>query len=522
MPRFQFSSFYRFGNIIIGSESFIPASFTVDKLISSFVSKFKELPFFEYDDEYIVLLVNVENVISPSTELGINQIKKIIALSNQAKLSMENKIDNRIRIDVEEWGADVLEHVEDYFLKKEIEKGIEALWTICNLSGKWTELQFLSADVLDDLFLGIKERSKTKSREKQQPNLLVQALVYDRTEFFPKGHDGYLFDIFEVLCNNLEQGYQFNSTELFPWLMDKHIPGQANCWNLYKKDESNSKLQKIREVLKSKLFENANMEYALAWFFSQKDEIRNSEAFDKYKFLSEFNKNYNEFANERKMAVILLGAFLGYKYFYDALYDSLSLPFFKDSYKQTISSTHQILSSSTIEQANDIPEDYSALGETNLRDIESIDLKPVEFSKTKRKPKQKQGKDNKSQRIENVIQNELEFQVTSIIEPEIPITENKDEIPLEIIRNNPDEAKENKLLSEEIKAELRGKIRTIRGLKNNFEVVTWVIKCCELLKNSNNHTEKELIRLLLDKDKPEGFGKVNAEKIAKEVIRLIS
>ena len=441
IPRFQFTSLYKFGEMFVESTNMISVDLQENVLISKLTDILVKLPYFEYDEEYIILEITTENSESAQIKVLIQQVVEIIALSHQAKISIESKVDRRINIEVTSWSKAILKNIEDYYQRKIVEKGIDALWRISGFEGEWRNENSLPANVLDDLILGIKERASFKSKDKQQKNILVQAIVYDRTEFFPSGNDGYLFDIFEILCNYLKVNYQFKHTELYPWLLEKHIYGKANCWQVYTGDISNIKLKNI----KSKLVENypsaIKWENALAWFLAQKEAIRKKGQFDPIQFPIDLKNGLKEYEAERKMAVILLGAFFGYKYLYDALYDEIPLKFFKkpisEIKKETGLSKYPQKGKDQFEES--LPDD-AILGRKGENGQSPKDEKLSGNPKDKlTKGKQKTSgttttktKSKKEKLPETPSKNDNPIVVAETQKPE------KD-IPMEVVRNNQDE-----------------------------------------------------------------------------------
>ncbi|WP_372775242.1 hypothetical protein [Mangrovibacterium sp.] len=329
LSRFQFNALYKSGEINIDLKNCIDADMPESVLIKKMADALLLLPFFEYDEEYLIIGAKINSNDTSFPRIEIPNIDEVLVLSNEAKLSLSTKLDNRIQLSYYPWCKQVLSEVQQLWQLKIQEKGVDALWKISGFQEDWKTLDFLPPNLTDDIFQGLKARESYKSKDKQFNNLIIQSIVYDRTEFFPEGYDGYLFDLFEIMCNHLQEGYQFKSTQLFPVLEELHYHKPGRCWEFFKLDRENKNLEAIKTKFRELTSDNLRWEYVFAWFLSQKEYIQKKGEFNLEHYRVELERTFDEYKNERKVAVIMLGAFFGYKYFYDALYDSVTLKFFK-------------------------------------------------------------------------------------------------------------------------------------------------------------------------------------------------
>jgi len=502
IPRFQFNSFYKSGYLFVKGTDIVHDNSSDSRLVEDLVGIFKKLPYFEYDDEYLILAVEMEAPENEDTTLSITQVKEIMALSHEALISIESKFDTRIHIITSKWATEVLARMERHYTRLSVENGISALWKISDFIESWKDEFFMSEALLYEIIEGVVERGQTKSLDKMQPGIISQAIVYDRIETFPEGRDGYLFDIFEILCNNLQLGFQFKHTELYSWLLEKHISGQSNCWTTYAQDNSFEKLINIKQTLRSKFPDvKLRWENAIAWFLSQKVVFQKREQFDIKQFRNELNLNLKDFLPERKLAVILLGAFLGYKNLYDSLYDVLDLGFFKK--KETITeekAPHPNRKAEEPEHTTETTEEPTTKAKTT---------KP---KGTKRASKAKGKKESASHAMTLDFDITKEKTATTIIE-NIESSQNK-EIELEIIRNSESEISTSPTaLSENKKGEINGII--LKELPSLKEFRKWILECYVEYYSAEEKTKEYFSSMLIRPSKPAGFGKKETDQVVR-------
>ena len=333
LSRFQFNALYKSGELNIDPKCCIDADLPDPVLVKKMAGLLLQLPFFEYDEEYLIIGAEVESNDSSFVRIEIPNVDEVLTLSSEALQALSTKLDSRIQLGCHPWCQQVLSEVQRQWQLKIQEKGVDALWKISGFKEDWKTLDFVPSNLMDLLAQGLKARESCKSKDRQFDNLIIQSIVYDRTEFFPEGYDGYLFDVFEILCNHLQEGYQFKSTQLFPVLEEFHFQKPGRCWEFFKLDRENKNLAAIKTKFRELTSDYLRWEYVFAWFLSQKESIQKKGEFDLDHFRVELNRNFDEYKDERKVAVIMLGAFFGYKYFYDALYDSIELKFFKPKKK---------------------------------------------------------------------------------------------------------------------------------------------------------------------------------------------
>lgn len=326
--REQFNLFYRF------SYTFIPYSELIefDGIISEeiklrLVEKFATTTPFEYDVEYLILHLDKEpQVDKPFTRFEIQDIVAVYPLSKQAKISIESRIDQRIKLEQPIFES-ALPKIESEIECKEIEKAISALWAICKIEEPLNE--FLSVIGLNSILKGIQHRKDgTKAFKIQNGNYWEYLIAYDRFDFFPNTTLGYFYDAGQVFAYS--KGLPtFEGSGIHQFLE------KLNSANPTAKLPDIIKYLETEEKLKgyvSQTTASAIKQYIVApLYLMLRDEIRKSDditqtkLFKNLDYLKKFDDSFN-------YAVILLGAFFGFRKFYDNYYDVLNLRFYK-SYK---------------------------------------------------------------------------------------------------------------------------------------------------------------------------------------------
>ncbi len=164
--RNQFNLFYRFGYTFIPNSELIGFDGAFSEEIKlKLVNKFATTTPFEYDEEYLILHLDKEpQVDKPYTQFEIQDIVAVYPLSKQAKISIESKIDQRIKLEQPIFES-ALPKIESEIECKEVEKAISALWAICKIEEPLNE--FLSVIGLNSILKGIQHRKDGTLRASQ-------------------------------------------------------------------------------------------------------------------------------------------------------------------------------------------------------------------------------------------------------------------------------------------------------------------------------------------------------------------
>jgi hypothetical protein len=328
--REQFNKFYRYGY------TFIPISQTVtvsgeidDEVKGQIIEIFKSLSPFEYDEDYVIMELDKHEGKTHNIYFEIQNIVSVYPLSNQAKVSIENKIDGRIKLG-EPIFEGILSTIERNIQEKESLRAIDALWQICDLNGDKNLL--LELIRVENIFQGIEyRRLGIKAHKIKDGNYWTYLLAYDRIDYFPNSHLGFFYDAGQILAY-MKNKPTIEGSSLHSFLQDLNSNSPAinfiKVISLLKSDES------CKGYI-DQTTEGGILQYIVApLYLMLKEDLRNSDDLYKTK-LVKYAKDYLlEFGNDFKIAVILLGAFFGYRKFYDLFYDRLGLRFYKSEKRE--------------------------------------------------------------------------------------------------------------------------------------------------------------------------------------------
>jgi hypothetical protein len=319
--RNQFNLFYRFGYTYIPGTFLIGFDGNISSVKREVVELFARMTPFEYDEEYLILHLKKE----PNRNDDLFNIQDIVAiypLSQQAKISIESKIDPRIRLEVPVF-KDILPEVESKIEKEEIKKAIDALWTICKIDGNAED--YISNIGIENIYKGLEHRKKgIHANNVGVANYWECLIAYDRYDYFPKSTLGYFYDAGQIFAYSKGQP-RFEGSNIHSFLSSLSEQNNnlkmKNIIDLLEKDEQT---QKYIAQLTEKQYIVAPL------FLTIKDEIRNTDDIYQTNFFKKSDSLKKEFGDSFKYAVILLGSFFGFRKFYDRYYDSLNLRFYKN------------------------------------------------------------------------------------------------------------------------------------------------------------------------------------------------
>ncbi len=324
--RNQFNLFYRFGYTFIPKSQLVKFDGKINnETQDSIIKQFKTVAPFEYDEEYLILHLEKEITNeSDFIQFDIQDIVAVYPLSQQAKASIESKIDQRIRLEKPIFEA-ILPLIETEIENKEVEKAISALWKICKIE---SPIENYIANIgLENIFNGLEFRKHgTKANKIQNGNYWEYLIAYDRFDYFPNSTLGYFYDSGQVFAYS--KGLPtFEGSGIHQFLE------KLNFANPTAKLPDIIKYLETEEQLKGYVSQTTTSDikqYIVApLYLMLRDEIRKSDdiaqtkLFKNLEYLKKFDDSFN-------YAVILLGAFFGFRKFYDNYYEVLNLRFYKD------------------------------------------------------------------------------------------------------------------------------------------------------------------------------------------------
>jgi hypothetical protein len=321
---------------------------TKDNLVKQFLT----VTPFEYDEEYLIL--HLEKTVSSEIELVRFEIQDIVAvypLSQQAKISIESKIDQRIRLEKPIFET-VLPAIETEIENKEVESAISALWTICKIENSLEK--YIANIGLERIFNGLEYRRKrAKANRIQNGNYWEYLIAYDRFDYYPNTTLGYFYDAGQIFA--FSKGYPtFEGSGIHSFLEKFNLKDPtAKLPDIIKYLETEKQLE---SYVSQTTIENIKQYIVAPLYLMLRDEIRKSDdvaqtkLFKNLDYLKTFDDSFN-------YAVILLGAFFGFRKFYDIYYDVLNLRFYKSHNAQQIEkNAEDIPEQDTIDSKNNLPE----------------------------------------------------------------------------------------------------------------------------------------------------------------------
>jgi hypothetical protein len=324
--RNQFNLFYRFGYTVIPKIGLVEFDGNInDDAKESIIKQFANVTPFEYDEEYLILHFEKEiNNNEIFLEFQIQELVAVYPLSQQAKTSIESKIDQRIKLENPIFETELLA-IETAIVNKEVEKAISALWKICKVESPLGK--YIAEIGLENILNGLEYRKHgTKSNKIQNGNYWEYLIAYDRFDYFPNSTLGYFYDSGQIFA--FSKGHpSFEGSGIHNFLE------KLNSANPTAKLPDIIKYLETEEQLKGYVSQTTTgdiKQYIIApLYLMLRDEIRKSDdiihtkLFKNLDYLKKFDDSFN-------YAIILLGAFFGFRKFYDNYYDALNLRFFKD------------------------------------------------------------------------------------------------------------------------------------------------------------------------------------------------
>lgn len=323
--RNEFNLFYRFGYSVIPKINLIEYNGNVTYDIKeNIIKQFATLTPFEYDEEYLILLLE-KNITGTDNfvQFEIQDLIAIYPLSQHAKTSIESKIDQRIRLEKPIFEA-ILSEIESEIEKKDIEKAFSALWTICNID---KPLEKYTAELgLDNIFQGLEHRKTgVRANKIKNGNYWEYLIAYDRFDYFPNTILGYFYDAGQVFA--FSKGHStFEGSGIHGFLEN------INSSNSSIKLPDIIRFLETEKQIQGYVYQTTAggiKQYIVApLYLMLRDEIRKSDditqtkLFKNLSYLKTFDDSFN-------YVVILLAAFFGFRKFYDQYYEALNLRFFK-------------------------------------------------------------------------------------------------------------------------------------------------------------------------------------------------
>lgn len=324
--RNQFNLFYRFGYTYIPENQLLEFDGNINtKIKEQIVRLFETVTPFEYDQEYLILhFEKSEEINNNILKFQIQELVSIYPLSQQAKISIESRIDTRIKLE-EPIFESVLPEIETIIEIHELKSSLEAISKILDLNLDLTK--YVSKIGYESIISGLNFRKNgIKSENIIDGNYWEYLLAYDRYEYYPNDILGFFYDAGEIFAYSKGQP-TFVGSRLYNFLEDIRV----NKSDIHFKEIIN-KLEASEETknyISQTNIDDLRLYIVTPLYLMLREEIRKSDDIKQTKLLK--NLDYlKKFDDSFYYAAILLGAFFGFRKFYDNYYELLNLRFYKD------------------------------------------------------------------------------------------------------------------------------------------------------------------------------------------------
>lgn len=341
--RSQFTFWYRFGYIQLHSSQMMPfeGKITSKEKINIF-KEFLNIPF-EYDEEYLVFHIVAQSSFEKQN-IDIQQIKAIYPLTENARLSISQKIDPRIQLSMPFFNHVEIEKLEQELDKKERKKAISMLWSLCDIEVSYEP--YLDRLGIENLDKAIERRfARQKPNEIYRGNYLDYLYAYDRTEYYEPTKLGYFQDTIAILtfyvCSKQENKEDFSPEKIAQITANSEI---FKCLSTVPKEDRNSFklifnfIEKQEKYIEKSKIDGFDFYVITPIFLFLKGEmIGNNNDLSKTS-LMDLNKirEMKKYKDNFYFAVILFAYFFGYKYIYDQYYFSRKLSIFTSAEEENI------------------------------------------------------------------------------------------------------------------------------------------------------------------------------------------
>jgi len=331
--RLQFNLFYRYGYTYIPISQTIKFDGTItDDQKAKIVEVFKIVSPFEYDDEYFIIHFEKDDDNNQSNlHIEIQDLISVFPLSKQAKISIESKIDSRIKLEDPIFETHLPE-IENNILSYEINRAIDSLWYLFKIKDEKDDL--IKAIGIENIIKGLEYRKNgIKAFKIIDGNFWSILLAYDRYDYFPNTPIGYFYDAGQVFGFS-KNAPTFEGSKLHAFLQktysEKSDIKTSSFIDLLESEQS------VEEYISQSKSDKLRLYVVAPLFLMLKEELRKIDDFKKID-IEKYIENLHKYGIDANAALILLGAFFGYKKFYDLYYEQLGLRIFNRPVKQSLS-----------------------------------------------------------------------------------------------------------------------------------------------------------------------------------------
>ena len=310
-----------------------------EKIQDDLLKLFSKLTPFEYEEEYLILEIEKQEIKFLDIEITIKDVTRIFPLSERAKTTIESRLDNRIHFESFNF-SHLLNEIEKRDIKHQIKWGINAICTICDISEDRAR-EIISYIGERNIFKGIdKRKSFIKSEDYWGENYWEYLMIYERYEYFPNNTLGFFFDSGQIFVRSMKKQKSFEGSRFHDFLvrLNNEIPDIKidDILTIFETEEGphnfieQNTIDHKKYFLISALFLRFKEEIRTKDDLKQVTMIKNRIFFDKPKLKESY-----------EFAVILIGAFFGLNKFYDLFYDKLNLRFFKSPERRLMDKSYE-------------------------------------------------------------------------------------------------------------------------------------------------------------------------------------
>lgn len=354
----EFIALFKFGEIPVQKKRTILTQDEVD-VSNQILSILKQLPFFEYDEE--VLILELENDFNDEY-LRINQIKALIPLSKRAKLSFERNFDSNLIFQKPRF-QNILDKYYQHINLIHHKKGAKALTEIFGCSNNFTDL------ISDEVF--IEAYTRKENGEKSHSfvgDFLTHLLVYERYDFFPKTDLGFLYDLGTILANSKGKE-SFKGSSFHAFLeSNKDQFNRLKLNEIFKIIESEKDLEGLRVAL---THENGIKWYIAGTLYLKfKEACKNTDSIFDTPIGKSIGKpkQSHPYNDELDLSIYVLGLFFGFQKFNKDYYFNSNLSIYNLKALKEANETRSI----TFKDSESLIQNEL---NTNKNDPQKLDLK---------------------------------------------------------------------------------------------------------------------------------------------------
>jgi hypothetical protein len=293
------------------------------KIEDKLINNFNLLAYFVGDEEY--LMISLKEYHNDYNKISIENVTEIIPMTKAAKSSLEMKFDNRL-IFSEPYFEEVVDKFEQQIDIEERFNGAKAFCKLSKINEPFKKL------IDDEVIINSYLLRLNGVNPSNNPAYYTQLLAYERYEFFPNNDLGFFYDAGEAFAN-FKGLPTFVGSNFYNFLQNNKE--EYSNKTFIEIADSISNAEEIKSFRVSLTNDNIKEFVVAALFQKFKTDLRERDTIigsETGKTIADIKKDEKYFP-ELHFAIYLIGAFFGYKKFYDDLYSRIELDIFKKEIK---------------------------------------------------------------------------------------------------------------------------------------------------------------------------------------------